>query len=88
MYNKENKEELSMSRTQRKYDHEYKVQAVKLAREIGGAKAAKELGIPEGTIHTWLKAVRAGTLDIDIVNIGWHIYLKDITAYAACSRDW
>ena len=53
-----------MSRTQRKYDHEYKVQAVKLAREIGGAKAAKELGIPEGTIHTWLKAVRAGTLDM------------------------
>ena len=38
MYNKENKEELSMSRTQRKYDHEYKVQAVKLAREIGGAE--------------------------------------------------
>ena len=35
----------------RKYDHEYKVQAVKLAKEIGGAKAAKELGIPEGTIH-------------------------------------
>ena len=32
-----------MARSQRKYDHEYKVQAVKLAREIGGAKAAKEL---------------------------------------------
>ena len=48
----------------RKYDHEYKVQAVKLAKEIGGAKAAKELGIPEGTIHTWLKAVRTGQLDI------------------------
>ena len=31
----------------RKYDHEYKVQAVKLAKEIGGAEAAKELGIPE-----------------------------------------
>ena len=30
-----------MARGQRKYDHEYKVQAVKLAREIGGAKAAK-----------------------------------------------
>ena len=44
-----------MARSQRKYDHEYKVQAVKLAKEIGGAKAAKELGIPEGTIHTWLK---------------------------------
>ena len=48
----------------RKYDHEYKVQAVKLAREIGGNKAAKELGVPEGTIHTWLKAARTGTLDI------------------------
>ena len=48
----------------RKYDYEYKVQAVKLAKEIGGDKAAKELGIPEGTIHTWLKAVRAGKLDI------------------------
>ncbi len=23
-----------------------------------------ELGIPEGTIHTWLKAVRAGKLDV------------------------
>lgn len=46
------------------YDQEYKVQAVKLAKEIGGTKAAKELGIPEGTIHTWLKAVRNGKLDI------------------------
>ena len=32
VYIKENKEELSMSRTQRKYDHEYKIQAVKLAK--------------------------------------------------------
>lgn len=29
----------------RQYDHEYKVQAVKLAKEIGQAKAAKELGV-------------------------------------------
>lgn len=58
---KENKE---VFKVVRKYDHEYKVQAVKLAKEIGDAKAAKELGIPEGTIHTWLKAVRAGKLDI------------------------
>ena len=53
-----------MARKQHKYDQEYKVQAVKLAREIGGAKAAKELGIPEGTIYTRLKAARIGTLDI------------------------
>ena len=53
-----------MARSQRKYDHEYKVQAVKFAREIGGAKAAKELGVPEGTIHTWLKVARSGGMDI------------------------
>ena len=53
-----------MAQNQRKYDKEYKIQAVKLAKEIGGAKAAKELGIPEGTIHTWLKRVREGSLDI------------------------
>lgn len=54
-----------MARSQRKYDYEYKVQAVKLAKEIGGVKAAKELGISEGTIHTWLKAARTGRLDIE-----------------------
>lgn len=30
-----------MARTQRTYDNEYKTQAVKLAQEIGGAKAVK-----------------------------------------------
>ena len=30
---------------------------------------------------------RQVVIDIDIVNIGWHIYLKDITAYAASPRD-
>ena len=35
-----------MAKKQRKYDMEYKIQAVKLAKEIGGAKAAAELGIP------------------------------------------
>ena len=46
-----------MSRTQRKYDQEYKIQAVKLAKEIGGAKAAKELGIPESTVYKGLHRV-------------------------------
>ncbi len=32
-----------MAKKQRKYDMEYKIQAVKLAKEIGGAKAAAEL---------------------------------------------
>ena len=49
-----------MARSQRKYDREYKVQAVNLAKEIGGAKVAKELEIPERTIHTWLKNEMTG----------------------------
>lgn len=35
----------------RKYDYRYKVQALKLAKEIDGAKDAKELGNPKGTVH-------------------------------------
>ena len=35
---------MSTKRTQKSYDNEFKAQAVKLAQEIGGHKAAKELG--------------------------------------------
>ena len=48
----------------RQYDNEFKVQAVKLAKEIGQAKAAKELGIPKNTLYTWMKANRLGNLDL------------------------
>ena len=53
-----------MAKKQRKYDMEYKIQAIKLAKEIGGAKAAAELGIPENTMYGWTKAAREGRLDI------------------------
>lgn len=53
-----------MAAKQRKYDMEYKIQAVKPAKEIGGAKAAAELGIPENTMYAWTKAAREGRLDI------------------------
>ena len=52
-----------MAGKQKKYDKEYKVQAVKLAKEVGGAKAAAELGIPVDTLYGWQKAVREGRLD-------------------------
>ena len=52
-----------MAKQQRKYDMEYKIQAVKLAKELGGAKAAYELGIPENTLYAWMKAAREGRLD-------------------------
>ena len=53
-----------MAKKQRKYGMEYKIQAVKLAKELGGAKAASELGIPENTMYAWTKAAREGRLDI------------------------
>jgi len=53
-----------MARLQHHYDPEYKVQAVKLAREMGSAaKAASELGIPKDTLYGWIKATREGRLD-------------------------
>ena len=48
----------------RGYDHEYKVEAVKLAKEIGQAKAARELGIPKNTLYGWIRAKRQGKLDM------------------------
>lgn len=44
------------------YDQEFKSQAVKLAQEIGGHKAAEELGVPSGTIYAWVKAFKENRL--------------------------
>ena len=44
-----------MARNQRKYNTEYKVQAVKLSNEIGSSKAAVELGIPVDTLYGWVR---------------------------------
>ena len=52
-----------MAKQQRKYDIEYRIQAVKLAKEPGGAKAASEPGIPENTMYAWTKAAREGRPD-------------------------
>ncbi len=53
-----------MAGKQKKYDREYKLQAVKLSKEIGGAKAAAELGIPVDTLYGWQRAVREGRLEV------------------------
>ena len=52
-----------MTRKQRKYDMEYKIQAVKLSEEIGPSKAAAELGISVDTLYGWRTAAREGRLD-------------------------
>ena len=49
--------------TNRQYDHEFKVQAIKLAQEIGQAKAAKELGISKNAMYS-TRAQRLGYLDL------------------------
>lgn len=52
-----------MGGKQKKYDRGYKIQAIKLSKEIGGPKAAAELEIPVDTLYGWQKAVRGGRLD-------------------------
>ena len=54
-----------MARKQRRYDTEYKVQAVKFAEEMDSCKrAADELGISSNTLFGWIKAVKEGRLDV------------------------
>jgi len=53
-----------MAKKQRKYDMEYKIKAVKSAKEPSGAKAAAGLGIPENTMYAWTKAAREGRLNV------------------------
>ena len=49
--------------TGRQYNEEFKKQAIKLAREVGNTVAAKELGIPRGTLGTWIRKARTGEID-------------------------
>ena len=50
--------------TGKRYDNNYKVQAVKLAVEIGQTKAAKEIGISKSAVATWVRNARTGKLDM------------------------
>lgn len=54
-----------MAHNQQSYDPEYRIQAVKLAKEMGSiAAAARELGISRNTLYTWVSRVRHGEMDI------------------------
>ena len=50
----------------RQYDNDFKVQAVKLAKEIGTEKAAKELNVPSNTLYGWVNKAKVGGLDISL----------------------
>lgn len=47
----------------RKYEAEYKKEAVKIAKEVGTKKASEELKIPYGTLYNWIKKERKGALE-------------------------
>lgn len=49
--------------TGRQYDEKFKLQAIKLAKEIGTKKAAEELGIPKNTLGGWISKARKGEID-------------------------
>ncbi len=51
---------MATKRNQESYDSEFKAQAVKLAREIGGHKAAKESGVQS------LSENKGGSMEIPI----------------------
>lgn len=59
------------TKTKRHYSQEFVIEALNLAKELGSfSAAAKQLGIPDGTLHTWKtkykfldKAVKAKTAE-------------------------
>ena len=57
--------EMEVKMAQKKvYDEEFKIQAVKLGREIGFSKAAKELGVNIDTLYGWNKRAKDARLDL------------------------
>jgi len=46
----------------RSYTEKYRADAVKLASEIGGSAAARQLKIPSDTIYTWIARSKKGDL--------------------------
>jgi transposase len=49
---------------QRSYTAEYRVNAVKLAKEIGTSAAARELKISTDTLYTWISRAKNGDLPL------------------------
>jgi len=50
-------------RPQTRHDEAYKVKALELVREVGVAKASKELGVPVGTLSGWKRNAEMGRID-------------------------
>lgn len=48
-----------MSKTRRKYNPEFKREAVKLAKKVGFTKAGSELGVHQDNIRRWAKTLKS-----------------------------
>ena len=80
-----------MEQGQRKYEKENRVQAVKLAKEIGAGKAAQELGVPVDRLYGWQKAVGEGRLDAGPGSHGPEAAMSLLRKWRRCasrSRNW
>ena len=53
-----------MKMKQRSYTAEYRADAVKLASEIGGSAAARQLKIPSDTVYYWIARAKRGDLPL------------------------
>ena len=73
-----------MSNEKKTYSQEYKLQAVKLAKEIGFNKAKKELGIPQSTFSKWVAQEKKGELDLGVGNRSPETTLSLVEELRAC----
>ena len=73
-----------MAKQQRKYDSKYKVQAVKPAKELGGAKAAAELGIPKNTMYVWNQPLLIISIYHGVWSSAWKSYTPDPKRGVSC----
>ena len=55
--------------TERKYDDEFKKQAVKLAKEVGTKVAVAELCIPKSTLLAWVRNANNGLINTGLVRV-------------------
>jgi transposase len=53
----------NLMRQVKKYSKEYKLEAIKLIKEIGNSKASSELGIPKSTLSGWVNMAETGEID-------------------------
>ena len=55
-------------RVQRSYTAQYRADAVKLAKEMGGSAAAKQLEIPADTLYMWISRAKNGDLPMSPIS--------------------